>query len=78
MTVGSDHGPEARPEGDVVRLEWAGALTLGLVTATGGALAVHRCGGRPALAVGFLLMPSVYVTLATRESLVLCRAAYVV
>ena len=60
----------------VERAEWAAASSAGTVTAVAGAVAVHRAGARPLLAVGFLLTPAVYVTLAAREHLVLLRASH--
>ena len=57
----------------IVRSEWAASITAGLATTVAGAYAVHRMGGRPVLCAGFLLMPSFYASLATRESLVLSR-----
>ena len=59
----------------IVRAEWTASVSAGLATAAGGGYFVRRMGGRPLLAIGFLVMPSLYVTLSAREHLVLCRHA---
>ena len=59
----------------ITRAEWGAAISLGLATSAVGATCVQHAGGRPLLCAGFLLMPSFYATLASRESLVLLRAS---
>ena len=68
-------GGAARDE-TLERAEWAAGLSAGAIVQGVGALAVRRAGARPVLAVGFLVMPSFFVTLALREQLVLLRATH--
>ena len=56
-------------------VEWASGIAAGASTVAFGSLAIHRAGSRPILAIGFLMVPAVYMTLATRERLVLLRAS---
>ena len=68
-------GYHRRSDTAITRGEWGAAASTGLATVLGGAYSVHKMGGRPVLCAGFLLMPSLYAALATRESLVLLRSS---
>ena len=53
----------------VERAEWGAGISAAIVTSTAGVLAVRRTGARPLLAVGFMVMPSLYALLARYTSL---------
>eukprot|EP00966_Prymnesium_polylepis_P077735 1801282-Prymnesium_polylepis.1 len=59
----------------VSRGEWAVAVGCGLTVTLTGALVTRRLGAKPALGLPFLVIPTLYSTVSSREHLVLLRSS---